>query len=92
MKLSAKFKKYIRKTHRYLGLVIGIQFLLWTLGGLYFSWSDIDEIHGDYNKSESKYISVNQQFSVMDSVLSELKTIKRVDSIKQIKTVKIQKS
>ena len=89
MKLSAKFKKYIRKTHRYLGLVIGIQFLLWTLGGLYFSWSDIDEIHGDFNKSESNYISVNQRFSVLDSIISELKTIKRVDSIKQIKTVKI---
>lgn len=37
----------IRKTHRYLGLFIGIQFLLWTVGGLYFSWSNLDTIHGD---------------------------------------------
>lgn len=37
----------IRKTHRYLGLFIGIQFLLWTVGGLYFSWSNLDDIHGD---------------------------------------------
>ncbi len=37
----------IRKTHRYLGLFIGVQFLLWTLGGLYFSWSNLDDIHGD---------------------------------------------
>lgn len=37
----------IRKTHRYLGLFIGIQFLMWTISGLYFSWTDIDEIHGD---------------------------------------------
>lgn len=37
----------IRKTHRYLGLFLGIQFLLWTISGLYFSWTDIDEIHGD---------------------------------------------
>ena len=37
----------IRKTHRYLGLFIGLQFLLWTVGGLYFSWSNLDEIHGD---------------------------------------------
>jgi len=37
----------IRKTHRYLGLIIGIQFLAWTLSGLYFSWTDLDEIHGD---------------------------------------------
>jgi hypothetical protein len=37
----------IRKTHRYLGLIIGIQFLAWTISGLYFSWTDLDEIHGD---------------------------------------------
>lgn len=41
----------IRKTHRYLGLFIGIQFLLWTIGGLYFSWSNIDKIHGDHFKN-----------------------------------------
>lgn len=39
---------YIRKTHRYLGLFIGIQFMLWVLGGLYFSWTNIDKIHGDH--------------------------------------------
>jgi len=37
----------IRKTHRYLGLFIGIQFLIWTISGMYFSWTDIDDIHGD---------------------------------------------
>lgn len=38
----------IRKTHRYLGLFLGIQFIMWTASGLYFSWTDIDEIHGDH--------------------------------------------
>ncbi|MBC7000191.1 PepSY domain-containing protein [Cytophaga sp. FL35] len=37
----------IRKTHRYLGIFLGIQFLMWTISGMYFSWTDIDEIHGD---------------------------------------------
>jgi uncharacterized iron-regulated membrane protein len=41
----------IRKTHRYLGLFLGIQFLMWTISGLYFSWTDIDEIHGDQFKN-----------------------------------------
>jgi hypothetical protein len=27
---------------------LGIQFLMWTLSGMYFSWTDIDEIHGDH--------------------------------------------
>tara|TARA_R110002073_G_scaffold293194_2_gene458751 strand:+ start:23525 stop:24235 length:711 start_codon:yes stop_codon:yes gene_type:complete len=40
----------IRKAHRYLGLFIGIQFLMWTISGLYFSWTDIDDIHGDQFK------------------------------------------
>ena len=38
----------IRKAHRYLGIFLGLQFLLWTISGLYFSWTDIDEIHGDH--------------------------------------------
>lgn len=41
----------IRKTHRYLGIFIGIQFLLWTIGGLYFSWTNLDKIHGDQFKN-----------------------------------------
>ena len=41
----------IRKTHRYLGLFLGIQFLLWTISGLYFSWTNLDEIHGDQFKN-----------------------------------------
>lgn len=47
MKLKGR-AYYIRKTHRYLGIFIGIQFVLWTLGGLYFSWTNLDEIHGDH--------------------------------------------
>ena len=48
MKLKTKIK--IRKTHRYLGLFLGIQFLFWTVSGLYFSWTDLNEIHGDHFK------------------------------------------
>jgi len=35
---------YIRKTHRWPGVLLGIQFLMWTIGGLYFSWSNMDEV------------------------------------------------
>ena len=38
--------KWIRKSHRYLGVFLGLQFLMWTISGLYFSWSNIDDIHG----------------------------------------------
>lgn len=42
----------IRKAHRYLGVFLGIQFLMWTISGMYFSWTDIDEIHGDQFRQE----------------------------------------
>ena len=47
-----KLHLVIRRLHRYFGVVIGIQFLLWTIGGLYFSWSDIDEIHGNSHRRQ----------------------------------------
>lgn len=49
-----KYNKHLltRKIHRYMGVFIGIQFFFWTIGGLYFSWSDIDEIHGDHFLNE----------------------------------------
>ncbi len=47
------YKHYIRKSHRYLGVFIGIQFVFWTVGGLYFSWTNIKEIRGDHLRKES---------------------------------------
>ena len=46
--IRSKTAKKIRKTHRYLGLFLGIQFLFWTISGLYFSWTNIDEIRGEH--------------------------------------------
>ena len=36
-----------RSIHRYLGLVIGVQLLLWTTSGLIFSWNSIDSVRGE---------------------------------------------
>ena len=51
--ISSKTSLKFRKAHRYLGLFLGIQFLFWTISGLYFSWTDLDEIHGDQFKKNS---------------------------------------
>ena len=48
------YKHYIRKAHRYLGVFIGVQFLLWTISGLYFSWTNIHEIRGDHLRREKE--------------------------------------
>lgn len=44
---KAQWQKLIRKSHRYLGVFFGIQFLFWTIGGLYFSWTNIKSIRGE---------------------------------------------
>jgi len=54
----------IRQVHRYLGIFIGLQFIMWTVSGLYFSWTDIDEIHGDQFK---KVEMVHSNFSDLGS-------------------------
>ena len=48
--MKPKIKLRIRSAHRYLGVFLGIQFLFWTVSGLYFSWTNLDEIHGNQFK------------------------------------------
>ncbi|MEK9566112.1 MAG: PepSY domain-containing protein [Flavobacteriaceae bacterium] len=68
----------IRKTHRYLGLIIGIQFLAWTLSGLYFSWTDLDEIHGDqFLKTDPKAKSYSNLLP-LDSIAEGIEEINLV--------------
>ena len=51
MRINSNLSLTIRKAHRYLGLFLGIQFLFWTISGLYFSWTNLNEIHGDHFKN-----------------------------------------
>ncbi|MBE7170451.1 MAG: PepSY domain-containing protein [Williamsia sp.] len=78
---------YIRKTHRYLGVILGVQFLFWTLGGLYFSWSSIDEIHGDLQRKQTPKPDGSIQMVSPDSVLRHLP--QRVDYINSLQLVNI---
>ncbi len=57
-----QFIQKTRKWHRYLGLILGVQFLLWTIGGLYFSWTNIDEIRGDTLKNEKPFLVADADF------------------------------
>ena len=66
-----RIRKKIRKTHRYLGLFIGLQFILWTVSGLYFSWTDLDEIHGDQFRQDVDHLAFENLISpsALDSTL-----------------------
>ena len=76
--MGIKRQMYTRKTHRYLGLFIGVQFLFWTIGGLYFSWNDMDDVHGEtlLDKTEHTF-----QFSYNDTVRKLLTALQEIDSM-----------
>lgn len=80
---------YIRKTHRWLGVILGIQFLLWTIGGLYFSWSDIDEIHGDFQRKNAPLLSSEISLVSPTVVLDTIKKVHRIDSVVSIQLIEI---
>jgi uncharacterized iron-regulated membrane protein len=48
------WRRIFRTWHRRLGLIIGIQLLFWTIGGVYFAWFHIDNVHGDYERDFSE--------------------------------------
>lgn len=88
--MARSFHYRIRKIHRYLGLLLGIQFLLWTAGGIYFSWSNMDEIHGDLNKNPIPAISANLDFKSPKDVIQVIESSgNKLDSITEIKLIQI---
>lgn len=88
--MSKSFHYRIRKIHRYLGLLLGIQFLFWTVGGIYFSWSNMDEIHGDLNRNPSPSIYAGSGFISPSVVFEKMKSSgHHVDSIYDIKLIQL---
>ena len=47
-----------RKIHRYLGLFVGVQLLLWTAGGLFFSLNSIEKVRGETEASEPPFLQL----------------------------------
>jgi uncharacterized iron-regulated membrane protein len=72
---------FFRKAHRYLGVFIGVQFLFWTISGLYFSWNNIDKVHGDHLRRTSQFISTEVETVSPSVVIQKLKKENQVDSI-----------
>lgn len=70
---NRKLHLKIRKLHRWLGVILGIQFLFWTISGLYFSWTNIDEIHGDFQHKHPPHLMGGIHLVSPDSVLQQVK-------------------
>ena len=82
--MNRKISHKIRRVHRYLGLFLGLQFLMWTISGLYFSWTNLDEIHGDQFKN------LNYQPIAFDSLISP-SSINHYEAINKIEIRDIKK-
>ena len=78
---------YIRRAHRYLGVLLGIQFLLWTISGLYFSWTNIDEIHGDFEHKQPPQLAASFNLISPSTVINQLS--QKADSINQVQLITI---
>jgi hypothetical protein len=78
-----------RRIHRYLGLVIGIQFLLWTAGGLYFSWTRLDAVHGDHLLRQPGMLAADVALAPPAHALAALRSREPVDSLGGIELTSI---
>ena len=78
MKTNRKISLRIRKAHRYLGIFLGVQFLFWTISGLYFSWTNLDEIHGDHYKN-LEYESLSFENLISPSLINIKEAIKTLE-------------
>jgi uncharacterized iron-regulated membrane protein len=76
----------VRRSHRYLGVIFGIQFFFWTAGGVYFSWSDLDHIRGEDIRKEERAIMPD---SSMASVAEIMRNIKKQHVVEYVKSVQL---
>lgn len=79
----------LRRLHRYLGVFIGVQFLLWTLGGLYFSWTDLDTVHGDHLRRPARLPRADGELASPSAVVSAVRREQPVDSIASLALVDV---
>lgn len=80
---------FFRKTHRYVGLFIGIQFLGWTVSGLFFSWNNIDNVHGDHIRKSPHFIATTSPLVSPDKAITELKNKQQIDSIHSVHLISL---
>ena len=43
-----KLPFWVRRTHKWIGLIVGVQALLWMISGVYMTVISLDTIHGDH--------------------------------------------
>ena len=72
--MRRRTQKWLRKWHRRLGVLVGIQLFFWTLGGTYFAWFPIDDVRGTSDRTPPQKVdlAVITQWYPIDSLISQL--------------------
>jgi uncharacterized iron-regulated membrane protein len=61
-----------RRIHRYLGIVVGAQLVLWTAGGLFFSLNPIARVRGETEAAEPPPLTSGQAWASPAAAIQEL--------------------
>jgi Na+-transporting NADH:ubiquinone oxidoreductase subunit F len=66
--------KFLRRLHKWLGLIVGLQVLLWAASGLVFAWLDHHEVSGEHSvrKAEPHVFMRSTSLAEPESWLGEL--------------------
>ena len=64
-----------RKIHRWLGIVVGIQLLLWTGSGLFFALNPIEKVRGETEQVEPAFLGADLGLASPSEALAELREI-----------------
>ena len=76
----------LRKLHRYIGLIIAAQLLLWTISGIYFSFNKIENVRGE------QYLIAATEALISDEIkLEKIDFKSAMQIIKERTTLKPQK-
>lgn len=80
---------WVRKSHRWISLIIGVQLLLWTISGLYFSLVPIETVRGEDNirKVEPDDFA---RTTLISPTLAIAKLIEETGLSTQVRTVKLR--
>jgi Na+-transporting NADH:ubiquinone oxidoreductase subunit F len=68
--------RFLRKLHKWLGLIVGLQVILWTVSGLVFAWLDHHQVSGEHSVREAQSTMLTDANSFVEpaSWLGELKS------------------
>ena len=87
-----RFSLKVRKFHRIISLVLGVQVAFWIISGIYFAWIPIDTVRGRdlTRKDKPEKINVSSLVPLRDLEITQIDQLELVEIRKLGATYKIQ--